>query len=291
MKEAWEFLRETMQEWSKDNCLSLGAALAYYTIFSVAPLLVLVIAIAGLALGRSAAQGEIVARVHAEAGANIAQMVEGMITQLASPKSGIVATATSLFTIAFGASGVFGQLQTALNQIWSAPPRHDSGWRNMLRRRASAFGMILVIGFLLLLSVVASTVLSGLSEWLDAHLPVASRLLPLANDGVSFGIVTLLFAAIFKVLPDARIEWRDVWLGAAITALLFTFGKSLIGMYLGRAGVGSVYGAAGSLVVMLLWIYYSAQIFFLGAEFTEVYSRRYGTRAGRDRGEGLVAEA
>lgn len=291
MTELKAFLRETLQEWSRDNCLALGAALAYYTIFSIAPLLILVIAIAGLVLGRSEAQSEIVARVQAEAGASIAEMVHSMIEQLASPKSGLIATATSLVTIVFGASGVFGQLQTALNQIWSAPPRYDSGWRNMLRRRASAFGMILVIGFLLLLSVVASAVLSGLSGWLDAHLPVASRFLPVVNFGVSLGLATLLFAAVLKVLPDARIEWRDVWFGAAVTALLFTVGKALIGIYLGRAGVGSVYGAAGSLVVMLLWIYYSAQIFFLGAELTEVYSRRYGTRHGRQRGEGLKPEA
>jgi membrane protein len=284
MKELWSFLRETFSEWSKDNCLSLGAALAYYTMFSMAPLLVLIIAIAGLALGRTAAQGEIVARVQQEVGPNIAQMVEGMITQLTSPRSGLVATVTSLVTMVFGASGVFGQLQSSLNLIWSAPPRHASTVRNILRRRLSTFGMILVIGFLLLLSMVVTALISAVYQRIVEQLPLLGGFLPAINFFVSFALVTTLFAAIFKVLPDVRIEWRDVWLGAAVTALLFTVGKALIGMYLGRAGVGSVYGAAGSLVVLLLWIYYSAQIFFIGAEFTEVYSRRYGSRENAPRG-------
>jgi membrane protein len=283
LREIWSFLRETFSEWSKDNCLSLGAALAYYTVFSVAPLLVLVIAIAGLVLGRSAAQGEIVARVHAEVGPNIAQMLESMIAQLTAPRAGLVATVTSLVTMIFGASGVFGQLQSSLNQIWSAPPRHANALRNVLRRRASAFGMILVIGFLLLLSMIVTAVISAVYARIVELLPLLGGFLPLLNFMVSFLLITALFAAIFKVLPDVRIEWRDVWLGAAVTALLFSVGKSLIGMYLGRAGVGSVYGAAGSLVVLLLWIYYSAQIFLIGAEFTEVYSRRYGSREGHAR--------
>lgn len=272
------FLGEVFGEYQRDNALALGAALAYYTIFSLAPLLVLVIAVAGIALGRSTAQAEILTRVQQEVGPNVAQAIEGMILQLASPKSGILATVTSLVTMVFGASGAFGQLQGALNTIWSAPPRYDTGWKNMLRRRLSAFGMILVIGFLLLVSMLLTAVLSGVHRLIAERLPVFALVLPYLNFAVSFALVTALFAAIFKILPDVRIEWRDVWLGAAVTALLFTVGKSLIGLYLGRAGVASIYGAAGSLIVLLLWIYYSAQIFFLGAEFTEVYSRRYGSR-------------
>jgi membrane protein len=173
---------------------------------------------------------------------------------------------------------VFGQLQGSLNRIWGADGSRRKGVKGQLQRRAASFSMILGIGFLLLVSLALSALISGLHRIIDEYLPVPSELLSLTNLGVSFLIVTALFAMIFKLLPDARVEWRDVWLGAAVTALLFTIGKSLIGIYLGRAGVTSVYGAAGSLVLVLLWIYYSSQLLFLGAEFTEVYSRRYGSR-------------
>lgn len=291
MKEAWAFLREVVDEWQHDNALALGAALAYYTIFALAPMLVLVIAIAGLVLGRTEAQYEIVSRVHDEVGPNVAKVIEGMIAQLTSPKSGVVATLTSLVTMVFGATGVFGQLQTALNQIWSAPRRKGGGVRRMLRRRLSAFGLILLIGFLLLLSIVLTAVIAGAHHLLEEYLPSVAGLLPSANLLVSAVLMTLLFAAIYKVLPDVKIRWQDVWLGAGLTAILFLVGKSAIGLYLSRASVASVYGAAGSLVVLLLWIYFSAQIFFLGAEFTEVYSRRYGSRQGRERGEDASAGA
>jgi membrane protein len=280
MRELRALLREVFSEFQRDNAVALGAALAYYTIFSLAPLLVLVIAVAGLALGRSTAQDEILTRVRQEVGPNVAQAIEGMILQLASPKSGLLATVTSLVTMVIGASGAFGQLQGALNTIWSAPPRYESGWKNLLRRRLSAFGMIFVIGFLLLVSMLLTALLNGVHRLIAESLPVFSLFLPYLEFTLSFALVTALFAAIFKILPDVRIEWRDVWPGAAVTALLFSVGKWLIGAYLGRAGVGSIYGAAGSLIVLLLWIYYSAQIFFLGAEFTEVYSRRYGSREG-----------
>jgi membrane protein len=205
-------------------------------------------------------------------------MIQGMIARASRPSAGIVATLVSLGTMVLGASGVFGQLQQSLNQIWDVGARSGGGFRGHLKRRAAAFGMILGIGFLLLVSLVLSAALAGLHDFLARHLPLASRILPLVNFALSFGVVTALFAMIFKILPDARMEWRDVWPGAAVTALLFTVGKSLIALYLGRAGVTSVYGAAGSLVLVLLWVYYSAQILFIGAEFTEVYSRRYGSR-------------
>jgi membrane protein len=274
-----EFARELFSEWSGDDALSLGAALSYYTIFSIAPLLVLVIAIAGLVFGRAAAQGQIVGQIQDTMGPAGAQMIEGMIARASKPASGVVATIVSLVTMGFGASGVFGQLQSSLNKIWSAEKRRG-GIRGQVSRRVTAFGMILGIGLLLFLSLAASAALSGLHDILGERFPILAQVLPVANFALSFAVITALFAMIFKVLPDARIEWRDVWLGAAVTALLFTIGKALIGLYLGRAGVTSVYGAAGSLVLVLLWIYYSSQLLFLGAEFTEVYSRRYGSRRG-----------
>jgi len=281
-----DFLREVYGEWRKDNALNLGAALSYYTIFSLAPLLVLVIAIAGLVFGRAAAEGQIVGQIESLVGPAAAKTIEGMITRASGPKASVVATLTSLATMALGASGVFGQLQQALNQIWEATPPPRRGIRGHIRRRMPAFGMILGVGFLLLVSLVLSAMLAALHDWIAHHLPIASRVLPVLNFALSFAVITTLFAMIYKVLPDVAMHWRDVWLGAAVTALLFTVGKTLIAIYLGRTGVTSVYGAAGSLVLVLLWVYYSAQILFVGAEFTEVYSRRYGSRRGAARGDG-----
>jgi membrane protein len=273
-----DLLRETFSEWQSDDALGLGAALAYYTIFAMAPLLVLVIALAGLVLGRSAAEGELVGQLESLIGATGAQAIQGMIAQASGPKTGIVASLASIVTMALGATGVFGQLQHALNKMWHAPPPARQGLRAQVRKRAVAFGMILGIGFLLLVSLALSAALAAVHDLLARHAPILSRLLPLLNFMLSFGVITALFALIFKVLPDVEMAWRDVLPGGAVTALLFTVGKSLIGIYLGRAGVTSVYGAAGSFVLVLLWVYYSAQILLLGAEFTEVYSRRYGSR-------------
>jgi len=272
------FLREVLDEWSKDDVQSLGAALAYYTIFSMAPLLVLAIAIAGLAFGREAAQGEIVAQLNGTIGEVAARTVEDLIERASRPSSGVPATLASLAMMFFGASGAFGQLQKSLNRIWDVK-RTRQGVRGQVRRRLAAFSMILTIGVLLFLSLAASAALSGLHGWLARSFPLLARVLPLANFALSFAVVTALFAMIYKVLPEARIEWRDVWVGAAVTALLFTIGKGLIAFYLGRASVASLYGAAGSLVLLLLWIYYSAQLLLLGAEFTEVWSRRRGSRS------------
>jgi membrane protein len=274
---ALDLLREVYDEWRKDNALGLGAALAYYTIFSMAPLLVLVIAIAGLIFGRAAAQGEIVAQITSLVGPAPAQLIQDMIARASGPKAGTLATFVSLAVMALGASGVFGQLQQAFNQIWEAPPPRG-GFRAQLQRRAATFGMILGVGFLLLVSLVLSAALAAVHDVLARHLPLASRILPGLNFLLSFTVITALFAMIYKVLPDVAMSWRDVWLGAAVTALLFTIGKTLIALYLGRAGMASIYGAAGSFVLVLLWIYYSAQILLIGAEFTEVYSRRYGSR-------------
>jgi membrane protein len=278
------FVREVVSEWQKDNALTLGAALSYYTIFSIAPLLVLAIAIAGLVFGRAAAEGQIVGQIAGLVGEAPAKTIADMIARASRPAAGAVATAVSLVTMTLGASGVFGQLRQALNQIWNVRGGRGGGLRGQLRQRMAAFGMILGIGFLLLVSLVVSAALAGLRELISHRLPLAGRLLPTLNFALSFAVVTALFAMIFKVLPDVRMRWRDVWVGAGVTALLFTVGKSLIALYLGRAGIASVYGAAGSLVLVLLWIYYSSQILLVGAEFTEVWSRRYGSR--REEGDG-----
>lgn len=277
------FLREVIADWQRDAALTLGAALAYYTLFAMAPLLVLIIAVAGLALGRAAAQGEIVAQITGLMGPEGAKMIEDMIVRASSPASGITATVISIGTMTIGASGVFGQLQSSLNTIFGGVPRYGSGIRGILMQRLLHFGMIIAIGFLLLVSLVLSAVVAALHGYLEAYVPGLAAVLPWLNFGLSFVVVTGLFALIYKVLPDVRLAWRDVWLGAGVTALLFTVGKSVIGFYLGRASTTSVYGAAGSLVLVLLWIYYSAQILFLGAEFTEVYSRRFGSRPDRER--------
>lgn len=272
------FIREVVDQWRKDNALSHGAALAYYTLFSMAPLLMLIVAIVGLVLGRAAAQGQLVGHIQDLIGAEGARTVEGMIANVSAPRSGIIASVVSLLTMLFGASGVFGQLRTSLNQIWEVTGTAGGGVRKAAKQRLAAFGVILGIGALLLASLVLTAALAAVHGLLAQHLPLLSELLPPLNFLLSLLLTTALFAMIYKVLPDAEMDWRDVWLGAAATAILFTIGKTLIGLYLGRAGATSIYGAAGSLVLVLLWVYYCAQIFFVGAEFTEVYSRWYGSR-------------
>ena len=276
------FLREVYDEWRKDNALSHGAALAYYTLFSMAPLLLLLIAIAGLVLGRAAAEGELVGYIAGVVGADGARTIESMIANASAPTSGILASVVSLLTMLFGASGVFGQLRTSLNQIWEVTVPEGGGMRGAARQRLASFAIIIGIGGLLLASLVLTATLAAVHQVLAGYLPVLSGLLSPLNFLLSFLLTTSLFAMIYKILPDVTMDWRDVWLGAAATALLFTIGKTLIGMYLGRTGTTSVYGAAGSLVLVLLWVYYCAQIFFVGAEFTEVYSRRYGSRRTED---------
>jgi len=273
-----DFLGEIVAEWQADDAVSMGAALAYYAIFSMAPLLILVIAIAGLVLGQKAAEGELVGQIGGMVGQAGAQTIQEMIARVSSPKAGVVASVVSVVTITLGATGVFGQLQHALNRIWGAQPPKRSGLMAQVRKRAVAFGMILGIGFLLLASLALSAALAAVHGLLAEHLPVLARTLPTLNFLLSFALITALFALVYKVLPEVDMRWRDIWPGAAVTALLFTIGKTLIGLYLGRAGATSMYGAAGSFVLLLLWVYYSSQILFIGAEFTEVYSRRYGSR-------------
>ncbi|GAB4196408.1 MAG: YihY/virulence factor BrkB family protein [Coleofasciculaceae cyanobacterium] len=273
-----ELLKETFREWQEDKASRLAAALAYYTAFSIAPLLIIAIAIAAVVFGEEAARGGIEEQLRGLIGQQGAEAVEEMINNSNKPAEGTIATIISVVLLLFGASGVFGQLQDSLNTIWEVAPKPGRGVMGFIKDRFLSFAMVLGIGFLLLVSLVLSAVLAGLSNFLGDMMPGLSFLWGILNFLISFGVITLLFALIYRVLPDAKIAWGDVWFGAIITALLFTIGKSLIGLYLGNSSVGSTYGAAGSFVVFLLWVNYSAQILFFGAEFTQVYANKYGSR-------------
>jgi len=290
VKELWPTLKESFTDWKEDDALSLGAALAYYTVFSLAPLLVVVIAVAGLAFGREAVEGQLVHQIDGLIGRQGAEAVQTMIAHTARTGSGGLAAVIGLVTILFGASGVFTQLQKSLNKIWEVEPRPDQGISGLVRARALSFGMVLAIGFLLLVSLIAAAALAALDTYLTGLLPGLETLLQVLSFLLSLALVTLLFAMIFRYLPDVRIAWRDVWLGALVTSLLFAVGKVLIGLYLGHSSTASSYGAAGSLVVLLLWIYYSAQILFFGAEITQVHARRAGRPIAPDEHAVQVAE-
>jgi membrane protein len=273
-------LQESVAAWSADYAPSMGAALSYYTIFSIAPLLVIVIAIAGLAFGEQAASGAIFEQLRGMVGDSGANAVQGLVQSASKPAASIFAAITGFLTLLLGATSVLGELQSALDRIWRAPPETRKGLFSMIRARALSVGMILVIGFLLLVSLVASAAVIALGEWWGPAFGRMRWLLEALNFTVSFAAVTALFAMIYKILPRVRIGWRDVWIGAAVTAILFTVGKFLIGLYLGKSGVTSGFGAAGSVVVLLVWVYYSAQIFLLGAEFTAIYAYRHGSLRG-----------
>jgi membrane protein len=273
----WQALYETFNQWIADNAPMFGAALAFYSVFSLAPLLVIVIGVAGMVFGREAVQGEVVAQFSDLLGVEGARQVETVLRNASRPEDGAVATVLGVVTLFLGATAVFNQLKIALNTIWGVQSR--VGYlRSFFVDRLLSFAMVQCIAFLLLVSLVVSAALAAVSRHLQAYVPEMATLLLIAGFLVSLSVVTLLFAAIYKILPDARIAWADVWVGALATALLFTLGKYLIGLYLGRSTVASVYGAAGSLVVLLLWVYYSAQVFLLGAEFTQVFARRWGSR-------------
>src|SRR5438105_1147231 len=270
-RDAWRLARRTVDAWTQDYAPSMGAALSYYALFSIAPLLLIVIGVAGYFFGEQAARGEIFGQVAGLIGPEGARAVEGLVASARKPESGILAVLVGAALLVTGASTVFGELQNALDRIWRAPARvHAKGWWKLLRTRVLSFGMIIAIAFLLMVSLVLSAVVSALGRWWGLHL---------LDLGLSFALTTALFAMIYKVIPRVRIAWRDVWVGAAVTAALFAMGKWLIGLYLGKSSVSSAFGAAGSLVVLMLWVYYSSQIFLLGAEFTRVYAEEHGSRA------------
>ncbi|HEV3011579.1 MAG TPA: YihY/virulence factor BrkB family protein, partial [Burkholderiales bacterium] len=259
--DGWAIARRAVKAWNDDYAPSMGAALSYYTLFSIAPLLLIVIAVAGFAFGDEAVRGEIFEQLAGVMGPQGAQAVEDLLQNVDRPGAGAIAMITGTVALLLGASAVFGELQNALDRIWRAPERQDDGgWLSLVRSRLLSFGMILAVAFVLMVSLVMSAILSALGKWWALDL------------AASFMVSTVMFALIYKIIPRVRIRWRDVWTGAAVTAVLFALGKFLIGLYLGRSSVASVFGAAGSLVAMMVWVYYSAQIFLLGAEFSRMTS-------------------
>ena len=279
----WPLIKTSVASWRQDHASSMGGALAYYTLFSIAPVLIIVIAVAGFFLGPEAAQGEIFAQLRGLLGDDGAAAVQGLLESASEPEEGIVATITGVALLLLGATTVFAELQSDLDRIWRAEAKPLSGLWSFLRARLLSFGMVLVLAFLLLVSLVISAALSALGKWWGGWFEGWAVLLEILNFIASFTITTGLFALIYKFLPRAEIAWRDVWIGAAVTALLFAIGKFLIGLYIGRSGIASGFGAAGSFVVLLVWVYYSTQIFLLGAEFTWVYAHEHGSRRGRPR--------
>lgn len=272
----WQMLKATVQGFIADNAFRLAAALSFYTALSVAPLLVLLVTLIGWLLGARGAQAEVVSQIWQVAGAQAAEVAEVVLLSADRPDLARAAGVVSLAILLWGASNVFAELQQSLNLIWGVELKSTVGMVALLRDRLLSFGMILVIGFLLLVSLVLSTLLTAVSGYLGGLFPGIDPVWQVINFLVSLSGVTLLFALIYRVLPDARIAWRDLWMGAAVTAVLFNLGKYLLSLYLSFETTSSAYGAAGSLMVFLIWVYYSAQIFFLGAEFTQVYARHYG---------------
>jgi membrane protein len=279
---AWVMLGQMLQVWLDDYVLSMGAALAYYTMFSLAPLLLIVIAIAGLAFGQDAARGEIEGQLRYLMGESGATAVQELLRSVDKPAQGMAATLLGIAMLLIGATSVFGELQDALDRIWKVPTHVKiGGWISLVRSRLLSFGMLLAMGFLLVVSLLVNAALVAAGKWWGPAFGGWVSLATAVNALSSFIVVAVLFAFIYKIMPRAQIWWSDVWVGALATAVLFTIGKSLIGLYIGRSGIVSGFGAAGSLVVVLLWVYYSAQIFLIGAEFTWVYANTFGSRSDR----------
>ena len=268
----WVLARDTVEGYIEDGAMSRGAAIAYYTIFSIAPLLLIATAIAGIAFGDEAVRGAIAQQLEGLLGRPGAEAVQSMVQGAANRTRGTIATVISVITLLLTASGVFAELQTALNEIWKAPPPQVGTITRLVMARAAAIGLVAATGFLLLVSLVVSAGLAAVATWMSGLLPGMTTLLGIANFAVSFLMVTLLFGAVYKILPDRQLRWRDVAMGAAVTAMLFTIGKTLIGWYIGGTGLASAYGAAGSLMVVLVWVFYSTQVFLLGAEFTKSWA-------------------
>lgn len=271
--------KETAKEFSEDKAPRLGAALAYYTIFSIGPLLLIAIAMAGIFLGDEAARGQVSNELGKFFGPQMAQSLEQMIEAAGKPKSGTIATIIGVITLMLGASGLFGQLKDALNTIWNVEPKKTAGIMGFIKERFLSMAMVLGIGFLLLVTLVFDAVIAALGPMLE-RLVGGEAIVHALSLLLSFAVATVMFAAIFRILPDMKIAWHDVWLGAIFTSVLFVLGKWGLGLYLGKAAVGSAYGAAGSLVILLVWVYWSAQILFFGAEFTQVYARTFGSMKG-----------
>ncbi|CAN5906846.1 YihY/virulence factor BrkB family protein [soil metagenome] len=274
--------KKSVAAWSDDYASSMGAAIAYYTVFSIAPLLIIVISVAGLVWGREAVQGEIVAQLSGLIGHDGAVGVQAIVESANRPTEGLIASAISVVVLVIGATTVFAELQSALDRIWRSPAAAESsGIWNTLRSRMLSFGLVLGLAFLLSASLVISAAVAALGRWGSGFFPAWEVLLLLINTVISVGITTLLFAMIYKFMPRAKVAWRDVWVGAFVTSIMFEIGKFLISLYVGKSSVTSSFAAAGSVVVLLIWVYYAAQVFLLGAEFTWVYASDHGSMSGR----------
>jgi membrane protein len=284
-RRAGALMGEIFDHWSQDDAPRLAAALAYYTILSSAPLLVISIAMADRVFGQQAVQGQLAWEIQTLVGGDAAQAIQGVLRDAHRPSSGLIATLLSIATLVVGASSVVVELHSALNLIWGIPEDEATGWfRNVLafiKQRLYSSLLVIAAGCLLLISLAASVFISTIGNLFQSLLPAPEWALHLAAFGASFVVITLLFAAIYKLIPDIRLRWSDVAIGASVTSLLFTIGKQLLAVYLGRVGFESTYGAAWTVVIFLVWVYYSAQLFFLGAEFTKVYTRNYGSHSNR----------
>ena len=278
---AWRLLKDASCAWLEDNAPRLGAALAFYAVFSLAPVLIIATAIVGIVFGREAAEGEISRQIQSWMGLGGSAAILAVIQSANRPALGTIAGVIGMGTLLLGASGAFVELQDALNRIWKVKPRSESIFFGMVRKRFLSFGLVLSTGSLLVMSLAMSTALAAAGKFVGYLLPAPVILFEFVNTLLSLCVITLMMAMIFKVLPDTDIAWRDVWVGAAVTSLLFTVGKMLIGLYLGKSTMASAYGAAASFVVILVWIYYSAQILLWGAEFTYIYATKYGSKNGR----------
>jgi membrane protein len=278
LKSAWKLLKAIFIKWLEDDPFQSAAALSYYTLFSLAPLLIISIAVAGFVFGREAAQNQIVETIGGMIGPESAQAIQGMIQYASNkPKTGTISTVLGAVALLFGAGGVVGQLTTALNKIWGVVPKSGQGVWGFVRQRFISFVMVLAVGFLLLVSLVVTALVTAFAQFMGTLSGGAVFIAHFLDILISFAFATVLFAMIYKLVPDIQIRWQDVWIGGALTSILFTIGKFLIGLYLGSSGVTSAYGAAGSLITVLLWVYYSSLIFLLGAEFTQGYASTYGS--------------
>jgi membrane protein len=287
---AIRLLKQSFEQWNQDNGPRLGAALAFYTVLSISPLVILVIAIVSLVFSRAHAQSLLLSQIHALMGSSAREAVQAMLVSGQKHAHGILSAFLGLLTLVFGASGVFGELRSALNTIWKVKPTKQAEWLSLVRERLFSFGMVVSVGFILMVSLLASTALAAATKFFSGVLPVPFFALESLNFVISFAGITVLFALILKYVPETKVEWRDVRVGAIATSLLFTLGKLLLALYLGRTSPGSAYGAAGSLVAMVIWVYYSAQIFFFGAELTHVYAlSRNGTPSAGERRADIAA--
>ncbi len=292
LRHAWRLCRKAVDSWVDDFAPSMGAAISYYTVFSLAPLLVIVIAIAGAVFGREAVTGQITGQLAGLIGKDGAQLVQGLVASASDTERGLVAGLISMAVLLVGATTVFAELQSALDRIWHVPEREKpSGIRAIVRARLLSFGLILGLAFMLMVSLAVGAATAALGSWVGGLVPESAALLYVINVLISLVFTTVLFAMIFKLMPTTPVAWRDVWIGAAVTAVLFEAGKLLIGLYIGKSGITESFQAAGSLVVLLAWVYYAAQIFLLGAEFTKAYADEHGSTSAARAMAGTAATA